>query len=124
LASLCSIPHQRLGCVQAIIDFAEILVNPILLASLDPSLVFSEFMGESYPPIHFAEQRRSLGAGVIKGSEKALTCPEQFLDQKSYDSLSHRSQSTFASHRNTVYAIFQSYLKRKRNRGDYDAADR
>ena len=72
----------------------------------------------------FLAQRRSLGTGVIKGSEKALTCPEHFLDQKSYDSLSYRSQSTFASHRKTVYAIFQSYLKRKCNRGDYDAADR
>ncbi|KAH9891312.1 hypothetical protein C8Q73DRAFT_119576 [Cubamyces lactineus] len=73
---------------------------------LDPTLVFGEFMG------------------VIKGSEEALAHPEGYLDMESYCKLSHRTQATFASQRENIYRLFQAYLKKKKERGDYDAADR
>lgn len=92
----------------------------------DPSLVFSEFMGDnskldSYNVIH---KIWHTFVGVIKGSEQALDHAGGFLDQKTYCNLSHRSQSTFAHQRNTIYAVFQLYLKRKRDRGECDPADR
>lgn len=62
--------------------------------------------------------------GVIKGSEQALDCAERCLDRLSYEGLSHRSQSTFAGHRTEIYSIFKSFLKEKRERNHYDAADR
>ncbi|KII86508.1 hypothetical protein PLICRDRAFT_44106 [Plicaturopsis crispa FD-325 SS-3] len=77
-----------------------------LIKNLDPSLVYSEFMG------------------VIKGSEQALAHPECYLDKDAYDNLSHRTQATFATQRDLIYGLFQVYLKRKRGRNDYDAADR
>ncbi|TFY76337.1 hypothetical protein EWM64_g7674 [Hericium alpestre] len=77
-----------------------------LTKGLDPSLVFSEFMG------------------VIKGSEQALDSPDHALSQKAYLELSHRTQATFASRRAEIYDLFQAYTKTKRGRGDYDAADR
>ncbi|CAL1697343.1 unnamed protein product [Somion occarium] len=77
-----------------------------LTKNLDPALVFAEFMG------------------VIKGSEQALQSSERFLDRDTYLDLSHRTQGTFANQRETVYALFQAYSRRKKIRGDYDAADR
>lgn len=62
--------------------------------------------------------------GVIKGSEQALQSSERFLDRDTYLDLSHRTQGTFANQRETVYALFQAYSRRKKIRGDYDAADR
>ncbi|KAI0369978.1 hypothetical protein BV20DRAFT_945276 [Pilatotrama ljubarskyi] len=77
-----------------------------LTKGLDPTLVFGEFMG------------------VIKGSEQSLSHPEGYLDRDAYYKLSHRTQATFASQRENIYRLFQAYLKRKKERGDYDAADR
>ncbi|KJA29102.1 hypothetical protein HYPSUDRAFT_32443 [Hypholoma sublateritium FD-334 SS-4] len=77
-----------------------------LRKGLDPALVFSELMG------------------VIQGSEEALSQESRFLDKKGYESLSHRAQYAFASRRDTIYAIFLSYLKQKRTSEEYDAADR
>ncbi|TBU21885.1 hypothetical protein BD311DRAFT_811916 [Dichomitus squalens] len=71
----------------------------------DPSLVFGEFMG------------------VIKGSELALERPEGHLSKDMYHGLSHRTQGTFANQRETVYKLYEAYLKKKKARGDYDAAD-
>lgn len=73
---------------------------------LDPSLVFSEFMG------------------VIKGSEQTLMTEDHVLDRAAYLNLSHRTQSTFSSKREDIYNLFQAYLRMKRKRGEYDAADR
>ncbi|KAN0138675.1 hypothetical protein V8E53_003663, partial [Lactarius tabidus] len=73
---------------------------------LDVSLVFSEFMG------------------VIKGSEMTLDSDTHFLDYETYLNLSARTQATFAGRRKEIYALFESYLKMKRNRREYDAADR
>ncbi|CDO74781.1 hypothetical protein BN946_scf185001.g29 [Trametes cinnabarina] len=75
------------------------------LAQKGLALVFGEFM-------------------VIKGSEQALKQPKGYLDKESYCKLSHRTQSTFASQRDNIYKLFEVYLKRKKERGDYDAADR
>ncbi|TDL28963.1 hypothetical protein BD410DRAFT_818373 [Rickenella mellea] len=77
-----------------------------LTKGLDVALVYSEFMG------------------VIKGSEQSLATPDHFLDKATYMSLSYRTQSTFASSREKIYQIFESYMKRKRLRDEYDVADR
>ncbi|TFK38654.1 hypothetical protein BDQ12DRAFT_96280 [Crucibulum laeve] len=77
-----------------------------LTKSLDCSLVFSEIMG------------------VICGSEEAARCPTGFLDLDTYENLSDRTQSTFAGRRGLIYGIFSAYLERKRQRGDFDSADR
>ncbi|KAH9919768.1 uncharacterized protein BXZ73DRAFT_104876 [Epithele typhae] len=77
-----------------------------LTKGLDPTLVFGEFMG------------------IIKGSEPSLDTPECYLDKATYLKLSHRTQGTFANQRECIYKLFTAYLKRKKERGDYDAADR
>ena len=63
-------------------------------------------------------------AGVIKGSELALSSEKGFLDKDAYHNLSHRTQGTFANQRETIYKLFVAYMKRKRDRREYDAADR
>ncbi|OCH88979.1 hypothetical protein OBBRIDRAFT_757238 [Obba rivulosa] len=77
-----------------------------LTKGLDPALVFGEFMG------------------VIRGSELALSNESGYLEKDKYLSLSHRTQATFANQRETIYKLFQAYLRRKRDRQEYDAADR
>ncbi|KAG6867452.1 hypothetical protein C0993_002572 [Termitomyces sp. T159_Od127] len=77
-----------------------------LTKGLDPALVFSEIMG------------------IIKGSENTTTSDHGYLDRKTYEELSERTQPTFATQRNTVYSIFEAYQNQKRQQGDYDAADR
>lgn len=58
------------------------------------------------------------------GSEETTSCPRGFLDRETYEKMSERAQSTFATQRSLVYSIFEMYQTRKRQRGDYDAADR
>ncbi|KAF9818499.1 hypothetical protein IEO21_02737 [Rhodonia placenta] len=77
-----------------------------LTKGLDPSLLFAEFMG------------------ILKGSEATLNGANTYLSQEQYFDLSYRSQGTFTNQRETVYMLFQVYCKMKRERGDYDAADR
>ncbi|KAI9453660.1 hypothetical protein BJY52DRAFT_1288007 [Lactarius psammicola] len=77
-----------------------------LTKGIDVSLVFSEFMG------------------VIKGSEMTLDSETHFLDYETYLNLSARTQATFASRRKEIYLLFETYLKMKRDRREYDAADR
>ncbi|KAF8460963.1 hypothetical protein DFH94DRAFT_790038 [Russula ochroleuca] len=77
-----------------------------LTKALDASLVFSEFMG------------------VIKGSEITLNSENHFLDYDTYSNLSSRTQATFASKRHEIYSLFEIYMKKKRDRREYDAADR
>ncbi|OBZ79118.1 hypothetical protein A0H81_00137 [Grifola frondosa] len=62
--------------------------------------------------------------GVIKGSERALEYEDKYLDQSTYLGFSNRSQGTFVGQRENIYALFQAYLTRKRERREYDAADR
>ena len=62
--------------------------------------------------------------GVIKGSETTLDSESHFLDHDTYSNLSARTQATFASKRNEVYSLFKIYVKKKRERREYDAADR
>ncbi|KAJ6498051.1 P-loop containing nucleoside triphosphate hydrolase protein [Mycena vitilis] len=77
-----------------------------LTKGLDPSMVYSEFLG------------------VIMGAEETLTCASSCLDRETYLSLSERAQSTFADQRQRVYDLFESYVNQKRLLGDLDAADR
>ena len=62
--------------------------------------------------------------GVIKGSEEAVGTQCRQLDRETYKSLSYRTQGTFAHKRDEVYDLFMAYAKLKRERQDYDAADR
>ncbi|KAH6919155.1 P-loop containing nucleoside triphosphate hydrolase protein [Coprinopsis sp. MPI-PUGE-AT-0042] len=79
---------------------------PHLTRNLDPSLVYSEFIG------------------VIEGSEAALSQKTCYLDRRTYEGLSHRTQSVFAQNRSAIYTLFLAYLKRKEQNGDRDVADR
>jgi hypothetical protein len=63
-------------------------------------------------------------SGVIKGSETTLTSEKHFLDYDTYLNLSVRTQATFASKRKEIYSLFEAYMKMKRDRKEYDAADR
>ena len=58
------------------------------------------------------------------GSEEAASTPDGYLDRETYQDLSERRHPTFASKRSTVYSIFEVYQSRKRQRGDFDTADR
>lgn len=93
---------KGLGWYPFILGLRRLLIR----LAIDPALVFSEFMG------------------VIKGSEQTLSTENHVLDRTAYLALSHRTQSTFASKREDVYNLFQAYLRLKRKRGEYDAADR
>ncbi|EIN13316.1 P-loop containing nucleoside triphosphate hydrolase protein [Punctularia strigosozonata HHB-11173 SS5] len=77
-----------------------------LTKGLDPALVFSEFMG------------------IIKGSEQAVLSERSSLDLTAYESLSHRTQSTFARQRGVIYSLFEAYTKQRIQLRQYDAADR
>ncbi|KAG2096334.1 uncharacterized protein F5147DRAFT_839983 [Suillus discolor] len=77
-----------------------------LSKTLNPWLVFSEFMG------------------IVKGSEHALTCPEGVLDRTNYLRLPHRSNPNFANQRGILYDMFEHYTKIKRQRCHHDVADR
>ncbi|KAF8060885.1 hypothetical protein FPV67DRAFT_312197 [Lyophyllum atratum] len=76
-----------------------------LVKGLDPALVFSEIIG------------------IIKGSEETIGSLG-YLDWSKYEELSERTQSTFASQRSVIYSVFEAYQAQKRQRGDFDAADR
>ena len=76
------------------------------LDDVDPALVFGEFMG------------------VIKGSEDTIGTRHRCLDRESYNLLSARSQGTFSHRRDDIYDLFKAYTRLKRQRQDYDAADR
>ena len=76
------------------------------IGNLDPALVFGEFMG------------------VIKGSEGAIRTKLRYLNRESYKLLSVRSQSTFSHKRDDIYDLFMAYTNLKRQRQDYDVADR
>ena len=62
--------------------------------------------------------------GVIKGSEQTLQLENGYLDKEAYTRLSHRQQGTFSHRREDVYRLFQSYLKLKSERREWDVADR
>jgi len=109
LGPVTSVPSKDAGKLVTYSVFLESFwphVSQSLRKGLDPSLVFSELMG------------------VIQGSEESLSHENRFLDRPTYENLSHRAQYAFANQRDIVYSIFQAYIKQKRLRGDFDAADR
>ncbi|KZP30395.1 P-loop containing nucleoside triphosphate hydrolase protein [Athelia psychrophila] len=77
-----------------------------LTKNLDSALVFSDIIG------------------VIKGSESTMDTTPHFLDRATYESLSHRTNSSMVPHRHNIYTAFEYYARLKHNRGDYDSADR
>lgn len=58
------------------------------------------------------------------GSEETTATPHGYLDKETYEKLSQRAQSTFANQRNTIYSIFEAYQAQKRQRGEFDIADK
>jgi hypothetical protein len=63
-------------------------------------------------------------SGVIKGSEECMRSESGYLTREQYLQVGHRQQSTFSGRRDTIYSLFEVYLKRKKERQDWDAADR
>ena len=92
--------------------------------SEDVSLVFSEFMGNCHAHYSCRGSDDYFFLGVIKGSEATLDSENHFLDYDTYANLSERTQATFARKRNEIYSLFEIYMKKKRERREYDAADR
>lgn len=92
--------------------------------SSDVSLVFSEFMGNCHAHYRCPSSVDYSFLGVIKGSETTLNSENHFLDYDTYSKLSARTQATFARKRNEIYSLFEIYMKKKRERREYDAADR
>ncbi|KAJ2932243.1 hypothetical protein H1R20_g4868, partial [Candolleomyces eurysporus] len=77
-----------------------------LTKNLDSALVFNEFLG------------------VIKGSEQSLSHVTGYLDLEAYRALSHRTQRLFANQRDRIYSLFETYMDQRRQRGEFDSADR
>ncbi|KAG6919462.1 hypothetical protein DXG01_005721 [Tephrocybe rancida] len=97
-----------------------------LIKGLEPTLVFSEIIGKLTNPAElqcYIDENVVL-QGIIKGSEGTIASECGYLERKVYEELSERAQSTFATQRGIIYSIFEAYQARKRQRGDYDAADR
>jgi hypothetical protein len=72
----------------------------------DPALVWNEIQG------------------VICGSELSLEEAKGFISRECYEQLSVRKHAAFANHRARLYDLFESYSRLKRERFEYDAADR
>lgn len=88
----------------------------------DPALVFSELMGKKFAMVTSSISNSNLG--VIQGSEEALSQENRFLDKRTYENLSHRTQYAFAGRRDIIHSIFMLYRQQKRKDDEYDAADR
>ena len=58
------------------------------------------------------------------GSEDTIGSSQGYLDRTTYENLSQRGQSTFANQRKILYTIFEAYLAKKTQYGDFDVADR
>ena len=71
-------------------------------------------------------QRRVLSGivGMIKGSEEAFKRPEGFLDMDTYLKIYRRTHPTTIEQRVRIYSLFELYSSMKRERYQYDAADR
>ena len=76
----------------------------LVIGGSDPALVFGEILG------------------VIKGSEKTIGTQNRCLDRDTY--LSDGRQGTLSRAKEAVYDLFTKYTKLKRQRQEYDAADR
>lgn len=62
---------------------------------------------------------------VIKGSATALKSETGHLDRETYLGLSsRRTQTSSLAQREIVYRLFEVYMRRKREHGHYDPADR
>ncbi|KAG8809366.1 hypothetical protein FRC17_003478, partial [Serendipita sp. 399] len=96
-------------------------------------ILFEDFSSKYWP--HFSQPtRKGLDAslvwsefqGVLRGSEHSLECQNGAISREVYESnlISFRKQATFATHRSRLYDLFESYMKQKAERREYDAADR
>lgn len=85
-------------------SYASHTHTPRVTPEVDPALVFGEILG------------------VIKGSEEAIGTQQRCLDRDTY--LSNSRQGSFSHTKETIYDLFTAYTKLKRERQDYDAADR
>ena len=62
--------------------------------------------------------------GMIKGSEEAVKRPEGFLDLDTYLKVYRRTHPTTIEQRERIYSLFELYSSMKREKYQYDAADR
>ncbi|EJF58550.1 P-loop containing nucleoside triphosphate hydrolase protein, partial [Dichomitus squalens LYAD-421 SS1] len=87
--------------------FREIYWSHFPENPLNPDLVWGEFVA------------------VIKGSAGALKSDLGYLDKETYVGHGHsRSQTVSPAQRETVYALFEVYTKRRKLHGHHDPADR
>ncbi|KAF8972584.1 hypothetical protein BDZ97DRAFT_1752471 [Flammula alnicola] len=84
-------------------------------------ITFDRFMGEYWP--HFTQSLKKKFR-VIQGSAGTVMSANGFLDRETYETLSGRTQPTFAEHRSDLYDIFLSYRAVKKKLCDFDASDR
>ena len=89
-----------------------------------PWMVFGEFVGKFLSDLITKRTADQVWTGVIKGSQETLKHQMRRLDRTTYENISTRKYPAFVSARDTVYTLFEHYLKIKRERGDWDAADR
>lgn len=89
-----------------------------------PWMVFGEFIGKFLSDLMTKRTADQVRTGVIKGSQETLKHQMRRLDRTTYENISTRKYPAFVSARDTVYTLFEHYLKIKRERGDWDAADR
>ncbi len=78
---------------------------------------------------HWLEQdvvlTRFFMLAVIKGSAGALRSESGYLDKETYIGLGlRRTQTSSLAQRQIVYRLFEVYMRRKREHGHYDPADR
>jgi len=67
---------------------------------------------------------KHLSIGVIEGSEEALSYESRYIDKCGYENLGRGRYHVLSSQRERIYALYLSYLRTKRNRGEFDQADR
>ena len=96
--------HLPQSATRTLGTYAVYLARDICNSKADPALVFSEILG------------------VIKGSEKTIGTQQRCLDRETY--LSSGRQGIFSHAKEAVYELFVAYTKLKRQRQEYDAADR
>ncbi|KZT08925.1 uncharacterized protein LAESUDRAFT_566389 [Laetiporus sulphureus 93-53] len=108
-------PHIRLGLEKrtGTISYKQFLSSywphfpQHLTNGLDSALVYNEIIG------------------VIEGSEEtAVSRGGKPLDEKFYLEMSDRIAGTFFRQRSVIYQLYLAYSKCKRERGEFDAADR
>lgn len=116
-------PHFPQGLTKNLGNTASFLSDDALTRPTQIHGWFSASLWASLNP-YPTKQFLNFLAGIIKGSEQALSFPDGFLDRPSYLCLPWRSNPVFANQRRTLYDIFEIYMKFKKQKRHFDVADR